>query len=145
MRGYSLGFLVQSVAVPVRVDHLKAVDDPVVLAQPHDVHTGQRRVLIDAAVAGPVAKLALLDVGALVVAWVGGVRQQLAAVVVQRHVHAARRPRLGPQRRRLVGRRAVHLRAVDERRNLVHLLARAQPAARTHGGAHEVEAVLVPV
>lgn len=107
--GYLLGLLIKSVAVPVRVDHLEGVDNPIVLAQPHNVHRSERGVLVDTPIAGAVAQLAFFDVRALVVGGVGRVREQLASRIVQADVHSARRPALCPQGGGFVGRRTVHL------------------------------------
>lgn len=129
----------------MRIDHLEPVDYPVVLSEPNGVHRRQGRVLVDAPVAGPVTELALLHVRALVVARVGRMGQQLAASVVEADVHPASRAALRPEGGRLVRCRTVHLRAVDERGDLVHLLAGPQPTARTNGRPDKVETALLPV
>jgi len=143
--GYLLGLLVEAVSIPVRVDHLERVDNPVVLSQPHDVHRRQGRMLVHPPVAGPVAELALFHVRALVVSGIGRVGQKLAARVVETDVHPSGGPALRPEGGRFVGCRAVNLRTVDEGGDLVHLLSGAQAALGTDCRADKVQTRLLPV
>uniref|UniRef100_A0AAG5DEV3 Uncharacterized protein n=1 Tax=Anopheles atroparvus TaxID=41427 RepID=A0AAG5DEV3_ANOAO len=154
-RAHDLACLVvQSVAVPARVDAVQCLGEPVVLAHPHHVHRREPQLLIDADVPGGEAiDLALVQI-APAVHTVGGCGEREQRLLAGEVCAVPQQPTVGGKVTQLARKQlrvAVHLRCVDERRQLVDLFAWLHTAEEDgrHAGtadgtrAHKVNAAPV--